>query len=139
MWKNSTTEITHMDLLPEGGEEMKRQKLTIAFLTVAALALPFATVQAISYVDPSQSLGLGTADLRTTVTNIINWVLGLLGIIAVIMILYGGFIWLTAAGNEENVTKAKNILSAAIIGLVIVLLAWAIVNYVLGTASNVST
>lgn len=116
---------------------MKR-KLTIALFTVAMIAVPLAAAHAVSYIDPSQSLGLGTADLKTTVTNIINWVLGLLGIIAVIMILYGGFIWLTAAGNEENITKAKNILSAAIIGLVIILLAWAIVNYVLGTASNVS-
>ena len=116
---------------------MKRT-LTVALLTLAAVAVPLAAAHGVSYIDPSQSIGLGSADLRTTVTNIINWVLGLLGIIAVIMILYGGFIWLTAAGNEENVTKAKNILSAAIIGLVIVLLAWAIVNYVLGTTSNVS-
>lgn len=116
---------------------MKR-KLTVVFFTALAVALPLGVAHAVSYIDPSHSLGLGTSDLRTTVTNIINWVLGLLGIIAVIMILYGGFIWLTAAGNEENVTKAKNILSAAIIGLVIILLAWAIVNYVLGTTSNVS-
>lgn len=116
---------------------MKR-KITIAFFTAVTVALPLAAAHAISYIDPAQSLGLGTADLKTTVVNIINWVLGLLGIIAVVMILYGGFVWLTASGNEENVTKAKNVLSAAIIGLVIILLAWAIVNYVLGTTSNVS-
>ncbi len=120
--------------LPEGGDTMKR-KITIAFFTAVTIALPLAAAHAISYIDPAQSLGLGTADLKTTVVNIINWVLGLLGIIAVVMILYGGFVWLTASGNEENVTKAKNVLSAAIIGLVIILLAWAIINYVLGTTS----
>lgn len=84
------------------------------------------------------SLGLGTSDLKMTVINIINWVLGLLGIIAVIMVLYAGFQWMTAGGNEERIASAKKIISAAVIGLVIILLAWAIVNFVLATASNVT-
>ena len=54
------------------------------------------------------------------------------------MILIGGFQWMTAAGNEEKVEKAKKIISAAIVGLIIILLAWAIVNFVIGTTSNVS-
>lgn len=117
---------------------MNKRNLLTALATVATLALPTASYAVISYVDPSTSIGLGTADLKDTVVNIINWVLGLLGIVAVIMILWGGFTWLTAAGNEEKVEKAREVISAAVIGLVIILLAWAIVNYVLGTASNVS-
>lgn len=117
---------------------MNKRNLVTALLTVATLALPTASYAVISYIDPSQSIGLGTADLKDTVINIINWVLGLLGIVAVIMILWGGFTWLTAAGSEEKVEKAKEVISAAVIGLVIILLAWAIVNYVLGTTSNVS-
>lgn len=111
--------------------------LSIGFLTVLALAIP-AVTYAVSFENPSQSLGLGTADLKSTVINVINWVLGLLGIIAVIMILVGGFQWMTAAGNEEKVEKAKKVISAAIVGLIIILLAWAIVNFVIGTTSNVS-
>ncbi|MEK7538198.1 MAG: hypothetical protein AAB619_04480, partial [Patescibacteria group bacterium] len=58
--------------------------------------------------------------------------------IAVTMIIYGGFTWLTAAGNEENVEKAKRIISAAVIGLIVILLAWAIVIFVARTTANVT-
>ncbi len=114
-----------------------KKKLTAGLLTAAGLALPLAAL-AVSFEDPSKSLGLGTADLKDTVINIINWVLGLLGIIAVIMILIGGFQWMTAAGNEEKVEKSKKVISAAIVGLIIILLAWAIVNFVLKTTGNVT-
>lgn len=112
-------------------------KRTLGASLFLFLLLPL-TAQAITFEDPSTTLGLGTADLKETVLNIITLVLGLLGIIAVIMILWGGFQWMTAGGNTEKVDSAKKILSAAIFGLVIVILAWAIVNFVIRTASNVS-
>lgn len=121
----------------EGGDDMKGRTFRTALVAGAGALLPL-TASALSYIDPSGSIGLGSADLRTTVTNIINWVLGLLGIVAVIMILYGGFMWLTAGGSEDRITSAKKIISAAVVGLVIILLAWAIVNFVLGTTANVS-
>ncbi|MFH1534374.1 MAG: hypothetical protein ABIF80_00130, partial [Patescibacteria group bacterium] len=67
-----------------------------------------------------------------------QWILGLLGLIAVIMILIGGFKWMTAGGNEEKIESAKKLLTSAIIGLVIVLLAWAIVIFALGVLQNTS-
>lgn len=94
------------------------------------------TALAVSFWDPSASLGLSKGDLVSTVVNIILWVLGILGLVAVIMILIGGFRWMTAGGNEEKVETAKKILTAAIIGLIIVLLAWAIVTFALGTLNN---
>jgi hypothetical protein len=84
------------------------------------------------------SIGLGTADLKQTVINIIQWVLGILALVAAIMIIYGGFVWLTAGGNEESVEKAKKIISAAVVGLIVVLLAWAIVIFVARTTANVT-
>jgi hypothetical protein len=54
------------------------------------------------------------------------------------MILYGGFIWLTAGGNEDKVGSAKKIISAAIVGLIVILLAWAIVNFVVKSTVNVT-
>ena len=116
----------------------KYSKLATGLMTVSALALPFLAA-AVSFEDISGTVGLGTADLKSTVINITNGVLGLLGIIAVIMVLIGGFQWMTAAGNQEKVEKAKKVISAAIVGLIIILLAWAIVNFVLKTTSNVTT
>lgn len=97
------------------------------------------TAYAVSFYDPSQTLGLGSADLQQTVIGLIQWVLGFLGLIAVIMILIGGFKWMTAGGNEEKIESAKKLLTSAIIGLVIVLLAWAIVLFALSVLTNTTT
>lgn len=78
------------------------------------------------------NLALTNSDPRETAVNIINTALGFLGLIAVVIVLYGGFMWMTAAGNEERISKAKQILTAGIIGLVIIAMAWAIASYVVG-------
>ncbi len=83
------------------------------------------------------TFGLGTADLKQTVINIVNWVLGLLGLIAVIMIIASVTI-IAAQGGSEAADRAKKSLTAAIVGLIVVLLAWAIVIFVVGTTSNVT-
>lgn len=83
--------------------------------------------------------GLPTGDVRTTIAVIINVAMGLLGIVAVVIILVGGFKWMTAMGNEENVKTAKKLIFQGVIGLVIILSAYAIASFVLTsiiTATN---
>jgi amino acid transporter len=63
--------------------------------------------------------------------TVVSAFLGLLGIIFIILIIYAGQKWMTASGNEEKVTKAKETLWRAVIGLVIVVGAWAITAFVL--------
>jgi hypothetical protein len=119
----------------------KISKIATGLGLVAALAFPaavFAQGTPYSIEDIGGTVGLGTADLKTTVINVISWVLGILALVAVVMIIIGGFQWLTAAGSEEKIEKAKKVISAAVIGLIIVLLAWAIVIFVAGTTKNVT-
>jgi len=68
--------------------------------------------------------------------NLINYLLTLLGIVFVGLILYGGFQWMTAGGNEEKIKKAKTTLTRAIIGLVIVLAAYSITWFVVNSLIN---
>lgn len=121
-------------------EIMKSLQRTGLVLGVLALALvpTMASASAFSIEDIGTTIGLGTADLKDTVVNIIQWVLGILALVAVVMIIIGGFQWMTAAGSEERIEKAKKIISSAVIGLIIVLLAWAIVIFVAGTTANVT-
>jgi uncharacterized membrane protein YjgN (DUF898 family) len=63
--------------------------------------------------------------------KIINALLGVVGIIMVILFIYGGFLWMTAGGNEERVKKATQVLSRAVIGLIIILLAYSISYFVM--------
>jgi hypothetical protein len=82
------------------------------------------------------ALGENGTDPRTVIMNIIEIALGFLGIIAVVIVLLGGFKWMTAAGNEDKVEEAKKILGAGVIGLVIVLSAWALTTFVINTIYN---
>lgn len=120
----------------------KFSKVALILGSVAVLAMPVVTyaqpATTFSVESIGSQIGLGDADLKETVLNIMRWMLGIMTLIAVVMIIYAGFVWLTAAGNEDNVDKAKKIISAAVIGLIVVLLAWAIVIFVTRTTANVT-
>jgi hypothetical protein len=79
----------------------------------------------------AEATGLPSTDIRLIVANIIRIALGLLGIVVLVLIIYAGFLWMTAAGNEEQIEKAKKILKNAVIGLAIILSAYAIVFFVM--------
>lgn len=70
-------------------------------------------------------------DLMETLSTIINVVIGVVGFLAVVMIIYGGVQYTTSAGAADKVKSAKDTIMYGIIGLVVALLAFAIVNFVL--------
>ncbi len=83
----------------------------------------------------------GSNNLMATINTIIDVVLGILGILAVAYIIYGGFMFTTAAGDANKTKKARETIMYGVIGLVVALLAFAIVNFVLtsvfsGAAAN---
>lgn len=75
-------------------------------------------------------LRLGGGDVRQTVARLINVALGFLGIIAVIIVLLGGFKYMLSGGNEEKTSEARKLIVSGIIGLAIILSAWAITSFV---------
>lgn len=74
---------------------------------------------------------LGNSDLRTTIASLINVALSLLGVIAVVIILAGGFKWMTAGGNDDKVQEARKMIFSGVIGLAIIMSSWAIALFVL--------
>ncbi|RJO59061.1 hypothetical protein C4546_04515 [Candidatus Parcubacteria bacterium] len=101
----------------------------LSLVGLGVLALPL-LAKALSFEDVGASLGLGSADLKETIINVIKWVLGIVGLVAVIVMIYGGFVWMMARGNQQQIDKAKKILINGAIGLVIILVAWAIVLFI---------
>lgn len=81
--------------------------------------------------DFAGAAGLSSGNLIDTISSIIRVALGFLGIIAVVIILLGGFKWMTSGGNDEKVKKAKQLIFQGIIGLVIVLSSYAIASFVI--------
>ena len=77
------------------------------------------------------SIKLGSGDVRQTAARIINVALGFLGIIAVVIVLLGGFKYMIAGGNEEKTSEARKLIVSGIIGLAIILSAWAITSFVI--------
>lgn len=78
----------------------------------------------------------GETSARALVLTIVNFFLGFLGLIAVLMIIYGGVLVLTSGGNAEQAGKGKKILLYAAIGIVIILLSFAFVSTILGAGSG---
>lgn len=115
----------------------RRLRIGLAVATFILLT-PLAThATTFTIFDYGGTIGFGTADLKTTIVNVVSVLLGLLSLAAVVMIIVGGIRWMTSGGNEEQLELAKKTISSAIIGIVIVLLSWAIVTYVVGTTTNV--
>lgn len=82
--------------------------------------------------------GYGENSPETIVINLINWVLGILALIAVVLILIGGFKWMTSAGNEEKAEGGKKVIISAIIGLLIVMAAWGISLYAVSIFAGIT-
>jgi hypothetical protein len=120
------------------------------FISVSMMAvslLSFAPAVLAANVTPDEllptnigtTIGTGTSDVRTTVANIIRVAMGLLGIVAVVIILIGGFTWMTAGGNDEKVGEAKKWIFSGVIGLAIVLSAYAIASFVISSLITATT
>ena len=121
---------------------MKKTLLTLvvivalfSLIVLPNLALAAANVN-LGLQQVGENIGLGTTDIRVTIAKIINVAMGLLGIVAVLIILLGGFKWMTAGGSDEKVKEARKLIISGIIGLVIILTAYAIANFVVGSIVN---
>jgi TRAP-type C4-dicarboxylate transport system permease small subunit len=121
----------------------KHLKLIFSLLTLAALlVLPYfvfaqsapTTTQSSALTKLQTVAGPGyntNITLPTVVGTVIRSALSLLGVIFIIVLIVAGFRWMTASGNEEKVTKAQNAVKRGIIGLIIVVSAWAFWTFLL--------
>ncbi len=120
------------------------KKLTKGLLVLSISVFLLSPLMANGQVDPDYYLNIGTEPLqldqevepREAAVRIINLVLTFLGLVAVVIVLIGGFKWMTAGGSEEKIGAAKKLLVGGLVGLVIVLLAWGISTWVITTIAE---
>ena len=123
---------------------MKRIKLFIASLTIAVFGLvalaPATTTYAVNPLDTVCANGQNADNIvcknqgdnaSSLIATLVNTLLFLVGAISVVMIIWGGITYTTSTGDSGRVTRAKNTILYAIVGLVVSFLAYAIVNWVL--------
>lgn len=77
-----------------------------------------------------------SVDIQGTVLAVVNWLLFAVGVIAVVMLIWGGIKYAASSGDSNKVTSAKNTIMYAIIGLAVAVLAFAIVNFVVNNLTN---
>ena len=132
----------------KGKKEMKKTLRTAfaGLLLVPVLALGVTVIAGSGDVSAQINNGLNAANPGTGPTNltgtdgvfttVVNVLLFVIGAISVIMLIYGGIRYTTSGGNANSVTAAKNTIMYAIIGLIVAIFAYAIVNWVVGASTN---
>ena len=115
----------------------KKRELTVFFILLVAVFLfsfNFAHAQSPELgINYAANLGLQEAtekDPRDFIVNIIKYFITFLGIIAVVMVMYSGFLWMTSDGDPEKVNNAKRTLINSVVGLIVILFSFAIVTFV---------
>lgn len=118
------------------------KKILLSFLLATVLVIPVISVsagdgfgfgQTLNNVATQSGYNPGNEpSLDQRISSIIGIFLSFLGVIFMVLMLYGGFNWMTAAGDEQKIDKAKDTIREAIIGIVIVIAAYAISIFVVG-------
>ena len=76
------------------------------------------------------------ADIRVTIARVINVILTFLGVIFIVLTIYAGFQYMTAAGNKDKTEKALALIKNAVIGLLIILMAWGLTRFTIRQLSR---
>ncbi|MFH1030575.1 MAG: hypothetical protein V1770_04935 [bacterium] len=118
-------------------------KLTILFIAATVLITPVTNVKAAGLLPDCDISGAATDqkgsractldDILVLAVKLINYMLAIAGSLGLLFFVYGGFTWLISAGNSDKVSKGKEILSSAALGILVVLASWMIVNFVYTT------
>ncbi len=113
---------------------LKKGALVLTGNAVVAV-LGASTAHAVARIGEGAGAAQGDGQQTDVVANIrtvTNTMLFAIGVVAVIMLIVGGFRYIFSAGNSTNVNAAKDTILYSVIGIVVALLAYAIVNFVLG-------
>lgn len=107
--------------------------LAMVFTVASPVSLPVyadAKDEVKKGADMTNSGGSAKQDLPDIITTIINVMLFIAGALAVIMIIYGGIRYITAHGDEKQVKVAKDTIVYSVVGLIIAILAYALVTFI---------
>lgn len=106
--------------------------ITLATLSLLPASVLAYTAPTVDIIDPKEE----TKTASGVINAVIGWVLLLVGAIAVLFLVWGGIKYVTSAGNKDKAESAKQTITYAVIGLIVVILAEVIVSLVTGTGTS---
>lgn len=148
-WQNST-DLLYYNLMKT------LRSLAFGVVTAATVLMPFAASAQVAQpgsnpfgsggfvrtanntIQSRAGLGSSQKQLPEIVGNIINIVLGFLGVLLLLYLLYAGFLWMTAGGEDKKTKEAQQYIQNAVIGLIIILASFAISNFVITNLTAVT-
>lgn len=101
-----------------------------AGLLLTSASSVFAQIPSVA-IAPPESIGAVNTDINTLIAFVINTIIVVGIVLSLIFLLWGGIRWITSGGDKAKVDSARGTIVAAIVGLIIVILAWVIINAVL--------
>lgn len=115
---------------------MNKNWKKIIFIAVLILVFVFSFDLVLAAVSLDNPLGRENDDPREIVGNVIRALLGIVGSLTLLVFIYGGFLWVASAGNEEKITKGKNIIIWASFGLAVIFASYAMVTFIVGALTG---
>jgi len=109
--------------------------LMLALLVTPALAQNFDNGYMAQFQDES---GIGDASIAEIVGQVVKAVLSILGLVALVIFIIAGFQWMTSGGNKEKIQSAQKLMGAAVIGLVIIVIAYAATHFIVSSLAGVT-
>ncbi|MCF7906730.1 hypothetical protein K9K85_00380 [Patescibacteria group bacterium] len=88
--------------------------------------------------DFQDEAGIGDKSLAEVTGSVVKAILSVLGLVALIIFIIAGFQWMTSGGNKEKIQGAQKLMGAAVIGLIIVIIAWAATYFVVQSLTGVT-
>ncbi len=117
------------------------KKLFAVFLFLGLLVFSFSTPALAQYgleeTAKAADLSTESGDLPSAIGSFISIALGVLGVIFLCLMLYAGWLWMTAMGDNKKVQTAKDLIIAAVSGIIVIVLAYAVTSFVLDKLSRV--
>jgi hypothetical protein len=120
----------------------KIKNLALAILlSLNLIATPVLAASSTGTIDDSCSdfqkqNGMCEGTLRDMILKILNWFLFFLGLVATGFCIYGGFMYVTSAGNDQNIEKAKKLIIYAAIGIIVIMLSAVLINALIGISGS---
>ncbi len=127
-------------LLKEKRKHLFSFLMVVMFLAVPVLGLGLvhpASADIVTNIEGNltatglQQLGDEGANLPKTIGNVVGVLLGLLGVVFVLIVIYAGFMWMMAQGDETKITKARKTIIQGVVAIVIIFMAYAITSFVI--------
>jgi len=122
---------------------MKKKLLSFfsLFLLFSLVIAPAALAQDLGeglLDDFQDEAGIGDKTIAEVTGSVVKSILSVLGLVALIIFIIAGFQWMTSGGNKEKIQGAQKLMGAAVVGLVIIIIAWAATHFVVGALTGVT-